>query len=155
MIYDYEALKSAPDYISIGVLLKFLNPIINACSGPSDINSECPPVVFWWWEKDKEAVNELIIEAVKNYKWEVPWVIEAVGNNKWLLFPQRLREVEKSIKGTNQDDVAITTGSEEWLMQNDPEFGRRANKDLRKFEKYFRAVIENYLLKKENKIKYQ
>lgn len=56
------------------------------------------------------------------------------------------------IRNSDKENIRITTDSEVWLMNNDPEFSRRINKDLDRFRKYFRTIIEAYLQKKENKL---
>ena len=150
MKLDYTTLKSAPDDISIIVMFKFLVKTKNARLRPGEIGSDCPPVLFWWFEENNKEVNQFIANAVKNFPWEVSWTLEDVGNNKWLLYPSKLKEVEKKLKG-KEDVVSVTTDSVGWLMNDDPDFGRRANKDLDLFRVYFRAKIESYLKKKEQR----
>ena len=94
-------------------------------------------------------MNQFIANAIKEYPWEVPWTLEAYGNNKWLLYSSRLREIERDLQGIRDRPIKITDNAVAWLMRNDPEFGRKANQDLDCFRVYFRKKIENFLKNRE------
>jgi len=149
MIYDYNTLKNLSDDFSIIVLFKFLSKLRNASLRPGDKNSTCSPILFWWFEENNKEINQLIKDAVDNYEWEEQWTLEEKGNNKWLLFPEHIRDAERIVKGVKDKNIEISYDGTDWLIQNEPEFGCRANQDLDNFRKYFRKVIEDYLRKKE------
>ena len=146
---SYLELKSKSPDLSLIALLDFLGKLRNARLRPGSVDDDLPPMLFWWFEEEDREVNQFIVDAVHNFPWQEEWVIETVGNEKWLLFPKRTLEVEKKLQGIDGDHIEITTNSSIWLMKNDPDFGRRANKDLDRFRKYFRRQIEEYLRKKE------
>lgn len=149
MIFSYMSLKSLPETLKIGILFRFLGKIKNTRLRPSNIDDDCPPVLFWWFEENDETVNQFIAHVVKSYPWEVPWTLEAYGNNKWLLYPTRIQETERKIQSVLDKPIKITDNAVACLMRNDPEFGHRANKDLDRFRIYFREKIEVFLKKKE------
>lgn len=148
MKLDYSTFKSAPKSISLVVMFKFLSKTKNASLRPGEIDSDCPPVLYWWFEKNDKAVNQFIASVIESYPWEVPWTLEDCGNNKWLLYPTRIKEAEFILKG-DKEQVGTTLDGVEYVMREDPEFGRQANKDLDRFRLYFRKKIENYLKGKE------
>ena len=149
MSFDYATLKSLPEDLDIGILFDFLGKVKNASLRPGIVESDCPPVLFWWFEENNKEVNRFIADTVKSFPWEDAWEIEDAGNGKWLLFPSRIREAEQVAKGIEDENIKVTTAGVAWLMNNDPDFGRRANQDLDRFRKYFRAKIEAYLKRKE------
>lgn len=152
MSFNYEGLKGAPDDLDLVVMFKFLGEIRNASLMPGNVNSNLPPVLFWWFQNEDKEVNEFIENAVKNFDWKEEWMIIPAENQKFILIPKRMKEVEKMIQNTTDENIKITTESAIWLMKNDPEFGRRTNQDLERFSKYFRFAIEEYLRKKEGKV---
>lgn len=150
MSYEYKKLKSLPDDLSLGVLLKFLAKTKNSRLRPADADSDCPPIFFWWFDKEDEEVSNFIADAVKSFKWRDEWTLEAKGGGKWLLFPEHIRDGERIVKGVGENEnVEVTDDGIGWLMRNEPEFGRRANQDLDEFRKYFRVLVEKYLKNKE------
>ncbi len=149
MTYDYATLKSFPQDISIVVLFDFLGKVKNVRLRPGDVDDDCPPVLFWWFEENNKEVNRFIADTVKSFPWEDAWEIEDAGNGKWLLFPSRIREAEKIVQESDDENIDITDDGVAWLMNDDPDFGRRANQDLDRFRKYFRTKIEAYLKIKE------
>lgn len=135
---------------NIIVLLKSLGGLDNARLRPSDIADgeqlDCPPILVWNYIKEDPKVLQLIADAVKDYPWKNRWVLET-RRNKWLLYPERIRDVNIELElGPNIKDTAIV-----WLMNNDPGFGQRTNRDLRKFTEYFKIVVDEYLEKKCSK----
>lgn len=149
MIFNYAEIQKLPEDVSIIILLKFISKLKNARLRPGKLNSDCPPIFFWWFEENNEEAIKLIKKAFDSYKWETPWTLEEKENNKWLLFPERIRNAEMIVKGTSNKNIEVTDDGVIWLMENDPAFGRQANQDLNNFRKYFRKIIENYLRKKE------
>lgn len=152
MSYDYKTLISLPEKLSLVVLIRFLGDIQNSSLGPASIekDSDRPPVFFFWFKENNDEVNELIAKAVQDYPWEVEWCLEPHENNKWLLFPEHLKDAERIIQNSDDENIQMTRNSVAWLVRNEPEFGRRANKDLDNFRKYFRKIVENYLKQKES-----
>lgn len=149
MIYNYEVLKNAPGNLSLIIMFEFLGKLKNASLKPGGIDSDCPPILYWRFEEDNEEVNKFIADVVNKFSWEEEWVIEGRGDQKWLLFPKRIIEAERIAKGVDDGNIEVTDAGVVWLMKNDPEFSRRANRDLDRFRKYFRSSIENYLKEKE------
>ena len=145
MSYNYHELVNLPQDISVIQLLKFLGKIRNASLEPGVVDSASPPILYWWFYEENDEANLLIAGAVKNFPWKEEWVLET-RRGKWLLYPRRIRKVEQSIKGIpNEEDVTTMDEGRGWLINNDPEFGRKTNIELREFTKYFRPIVEKYL----------
>ena len=98
MTFNYVTLRSLPDDLAIGVMFKFLGKIKNASLMPSTVDSDCPPILFWWFEQESDEANQLIKNAVNNFPWEDKWMLENKGNGKWLLFPEKIRDAERVVK---------------------------------------------------------
>jgi hypothetical protein len=149
MIYDYKTLKSLPEDVSLGNIMKFVGKTKNSRQRPGNIDDDCPPIFFWWFEENDGKVNEFIKKAIDEYPWQDEWLLESRENTKWLLYPKRVKEIEICINGVKSDGGIYTRSGAVWLMKNEPEFGRRTNKDLHEFKKFFRSKVEEHLKKKE------
>lgn len=154
MSFDYKTLITLPEDLGLGIILKFITKTKNSRLRPSNIDSDCPPVFFWWLEEEDKKAIEFITNAVKSFHWQDEWTVESRGNGKWLLYPEHIRDGEKIARGVINDEekIDITDNGVGWLMKNEPEFGLRTNKDLRKFKAYFRSLVEDYLKEKEKNL---
>ena len=98
MMLDYDTFKRLPDDVSIIVLFEFLSKLKNASLRPSAKDDACPPVLYWWFEEHNDEINKLINKAINNYEWKDQWTLESKGGNKWLLFPEHIRDAERIVK---------------------------------------------------------
>ena len=150
--FNYDTLISLPEDLSLGPMLKFLAKTKNTRLRPATLDSDCPPFFFWWFENESTAASQFIQEAFETFPWKTQWTIESRDNNKWLLYPEKIREAEKIVKKSSDGNIEVTDAGVAWLMNNEPEFGRTCNKELDEFRKFFRSELEKYLKNKEKAV---
>ncbi len=148
---NYDTLKSLPDNLSLGAMLSFLAKIKNTRLRPARLDSNCPPVFFWWFDEKNTVAEQFIKDVFDSFFWKNKWIIASKSNGKWLLFPEKIREAEKKIQEhlENNSEIEISDQGVAWLMNNEPEFGRACNQELDEFRKYFRSKLEDYLKNKK------
>ncbi len=89
-----------------------------------------PPTVIWRYKQRDADLNNKIKKIVENFEGNVTWDLYEAGRNRnMVLVPKRLGEITK-LKGLLGDvDAAY------FLMNEEPEFGQIANKDLKDLAK--------------------
>ena len=144
---NYQTLKNINEEISFIVLLKFLGDLKNAnvCPATKAASEQLnlPPIVFWWYEHITPEAMHVIVNAINDFKWQDPWVVQEVGNKRVFL-PKKITDIETTRNLTTHEAC-------DWLYTNDPDFGQRANADLKLFAKFFRGKVEEYLKAQESK----
>lgn len=98
--------------------------------------SSWPPFVMWGFVEDNPAFDSIIWEALKTFDSKVEWCL--AYREKWrYLYPKYVSKIEDE-KGLVRSDARG------WLEENEPEFGRLANKELARFASYLEKKVNEY-----------
>jgi hypothetical protein len=95
----------------------------------------CPPIITWKYKNPSKEVAEFFRYVVSTFRGTIGWEI-SVYEQTWILKPSRISEYSKS--HDNLGGLAVAGE----LMKIDPEFGKRANAELRLLVEHIQQHIE-------------
>jgi hypothetical protein len=90
-----------------------------------------PPIVWWTYQQPPEELAEFLRQVVGTFQGTVKWEVLATGR-RWILMPARIREYAE-LHGCNGDLIAAAE-----LKSAEPDFGKRANAELRFLAEHIR-----------------
>lgn len=89
-----------------------------------EINNEHPPIVIWRYKNANEKLRVDLGKCISQFQGEFEWILECGKGKNWALKPKYIDEITEKMQFLGGRDAAI------YLMEAEPEFGRKANAEL-------------------------
>lgn len=101
-----------------------------------------PSFTAWRFRTPDPRIEEAIVEAVNSFRGNVEWMItvKTEGNRNWVIKPKKLAEYQEKGKVDKEWGLA-----ENYIAENEPEFGISANLDIPKLATHVEKYVFNKL----------
>ncbi len=106
-------------------------------SGACGEELSTPPVLWLRYEEPSEEIASLLRRAVSTFRGQERWELLTTPGLRWALMPARIREHADLHGCIGHLDAAGE------LKESDPEFGKRANAELRALAEHIRRSLKN------------
>lgn len=102
--------------------------------------SSLPPFVAFRFEQEKTDILNKLTKAIESYAGTVSWVLDGHKRDglpgvNWIIFPSRIREVEKLAEELNLTPYL-------YLAKYEPNFGPIAYDDLVGLTEYIKEIFQ-------------
>jgi hypothetical protein len=97
-------------------------------------NLACPPIIRWRYKTPSIKVADFFRVAASTFRGTIAWEF-SVEEQTWILMPARINEYSRTHGNLGGLAVAFE------LMTIDPDFGKRANAELRRLVEHMQHAI--------------
>jgi len=107
------------------------NMSLSPCNDGDEDQYDRPPILSWGFINENPNIDAMIIEAIKAFPSKIKWHF-TYREGWWALFPEYILEIMK------RENIDGYEPARSWLRENEPEFGRMANRELARFANYLK-----------------